>query len=180
MNDALSIEIILSAAVQKRWRIKPTVRASGSPIHWLGQWRVDFGRKPDRTLVALVTNTTTLYTFVFPERDLGRNHNFEDLFLLRLGFLLVDTPSLASWKAAPIAFVAGNPSMAVGAMNNMRQLMIWRGEAAAGPDEDDEEWINSTPFAALPEIFPRKELARRLAEMATATAQQSTPGGAQL
>lgn len=162
-----AIEIILSAQVQKRWRVKPSGRASDPPVHWLGQWRVDFGEKPDRTSVALVTNTTTLYTFVFPGKELGKDHNFEKLFRLRLGFSLVDAPALEGRKSASISFTAGNPRGVVGSMNNMRQHMVWRAETAVGPmeeDEDDEDWINNMPFLSLPGIFPGKAFAQRLAE----------------
>ncbi len=160
-----AIEIILSAQVQKRWRIKPSVRASEPPVHWLGQWRVDFAEKPDRTSVALMTNTTTLYTFVFPGKELGRDDNFEKLFRLRLGFSLVDAPALNDWRSAPILFAAGNPRVAVGSMNNMRQHMVWRAETELGPiEEDDEDWINNMPFLSLPGIFPGNAFAQRLAE----------------
>lgn len=159
-----AIEIILSAQVQKRWRVTPSVRASEPPVHWLGQWRVDFGEKPDRTSVALVTNTTTLYTFVFPGKELGKDDNFEKLFRLRLGFSLVDAPALEGWKSVPILFAAGNPRVAVGSMNNMRQHMVWRGETALGLKEDDEDWINNMPFLSLPGIFPGNAFAQRLAE----------------
>lgn len=158
------IEIILSATVQKRWRVKPAGRASEPPVNWLGQWRIDFGNKSGRTSVALVTNTTTLYTFIFPEKDLGEDDNFEKLFRLRIGFSIVEVPALAGWKAAPISFVTGNPRMAIGAMNNLRQHMVWRAETAGGQMEDAEEWINNTPFASLPEHFPNDAFAKRLAE----------------
>lgn len=162
--NANAIEIILSAQVQKRWRIKPAVRASEPPIHWLGQWRVDFGQKPDRTWVALVTNVATLYTFVFPVKELGKRDNFEKLFRLRLGFALVDAPALARWKEAPIIFAAGNPRMAIGSMNDMRRHLAWRTDTVVGPMKDDEDWINKTPFLSLPTSFPDKEFAQRLAE----------------
>ena len=159
-----AIEIILSAQVRKNWRVEPTVRATEPPAHWLGQWRLDFGRKPDRTRWALVTNVATLYTFVFPVKELGRRENFEKLFRLRLGFAIVDAPKLALWKEATIIFAAGNPRMAVGSMNNMRQHLAWRTETSVGPMKDDEDWINQTPFLSLPEAFPDKAFAERLTE----------------
>jgi hypothetical protein len=159
-----AIEIILSAQVRKNWRVEPTVRATEPPAHWLGQWRLDFGRKPDRTRWALVTNIVTLYTFVFPLKELGRRENFEKLFRLRLGFAIVDAPKLALWKDAPIVYAAGNPRMAVGSMNNMRQHLAWRTETSVGPMKDDEDWINQTPFLSLPEAFPDKAFAERLTE----------------
>lgn len=162
--DSKAIEIILSAQVQKRWRVKPAVRASEPSAHWLGQWRLDFGQKPDRTWVALVTNTATLYTFVFPVKELGKRENFGKLFRLRLGFALVDAPSLASWKDAPIVFATGNPRMVIGSMNDMRRHLAWRTEPSVGPMNDDEDWINKTPFLSLPTKFPDKECAKRLAE----------------
>lgn len=154
------LHVILSAQVRKLWRVKPAIRACEPPRHWLGQWRVDFGEKPDRTSVALVTNTTTLYTFVFPGKDLGNKGAFNRLLRLRLEFSLVDAPSLASWKAAPIIFAAGNPRTAVSSMNNMRQHLLWRGKSKA----IDEDWINEMPFAWLPGIFPNTAFAQRLAE----------------
>jgi predicted nucleic-acid-binding Zn-ribbon protein len=159
-----AIEIILSAQVRKNWRVEPTVRATEPPAHWLGQWRLDFGRKPDRTRWALVTNVATLYTFVFPVKELGRRENFEKLFRLRLGFAIVDAPKLALWKDATIVYAAGNPRMAVGSMNNMRQHLAWRTETSVGPMKDDEDWINQTPFLSLPEAFPDKAFAERLTE----------------
>jgi hypothetical protein len=159
-----AIEIILSAQVRKNWRVEPTVRATEPPAHWLGQWRLDFGRKPDRTRWALVTNIVTLYTFVFPLKELGRRDNFDKLFRLRLGFAIVDAPLLATWKEAPIIFAAGNPRMAVGSMNNMRQHLAWRTETSVGPMKDDEDWINQTPFLSLPDYFPDKAFAKRLTE----------------
>ena len=163
--DANAIEIILSAQVRKKWRVEPTVRATEPPAHWLGQWRLDFGQKPDRTRVALVTNMVTLYTFVFPVNELGKRDNFERLFRLRLGFALVDAPSLVPWKDAPIVFAVGNPRRVVGSMNNMRMDLAWRTETPEfGPMEEDEDWINKTPFLSLPEFFPGKAFAKRLAE----------------
>ena len=159
-----AIEIILSAQVRKNWRVEPTVRATEPPAHWLGQWRLDFGRKPDRTRWALVTNVATLYTFVFPVKELGRRENFEKLFRLRLGFAIVDAPKLALWKDATIVYAAGNPRMAVGSMNNMRQDLAWHTETSVGPMKDDEDWINQTPFLSLPEAFPDKAFAERLTE----------------
>ncbi len=159
-----AIEIILSAQVRKKWRVEPTVRATEPPAHWLGQWRMDFGQKPDRTRWALVTNVATLYTFVFPVKELGKRDNFEKLFRVRLGFAIVDAPALAPWKDAPIIFAAGNPRMAIGSMNDMRRHLAWRTETSVGPMKDDEDWINKTPFLSLPTKFPDKEFARRLAE----------------
>lgn len=162
--DANAIEIILSAQVRKKWRIEPTVRATEPPAHWLGQWRMDFGQKPDRTRWALVTNVVTLYTFVFPLKELGGRGNFEKLFRLRLSFAIVDAPLLAPWKDAPIIFAAGNPRMAVGSMNNMRQHLAWRTKTSVGPMKDDEDWVNKTPFLSLPDCFPDKAFAKRLTE----------------
>ncbi len=159
-----AIEIILSAKVQTRWRIKPAVRASEPSAHWLGQWRVDFTQKADRTWVALVTNVATLYTFVLPLKDLGQHDNFEKLFRLRLGFALTDAPSLARWKDAPLVFAHGNPRVVIGSMNDMRKHLAWRTETEIGPMKDDEDWINKTPFLSLPGFFPGKAFAERLAE----------------
>ncbi len=159
-----AIEIILSAQAQKRWRIKPGVRASEPPAHWLGQWRVDFGQKADRSWVALVTNVVTLYTFVLPLKDLVRHDNFERLFRLRLGFALTDAPALASWKNAQLVFATGNRRMAVGSMNDMRSQLAWRTQTEVGPMKDDEDWVNKTPFLSLPTKFPEDEFAQRLAE----------------
>ena len=163
-DDPNAIEIILSAQAQKRWRIKPDCRANEPPAHWLGQWRIDFGQKPDRTWVAFVTNVATLYSFVFPLKELGKGGRLESLFRIRLGFLLTDAPALAAWKAAPLVFVTGNPRMAVGSMNDMRRHLAWRDETVVGPMNNDEDWINKTPFLSLPTSFPDKELAKRLAE----------------
>ncbi|MCI0748393.1 MAG: hypothetical protein L0Y58_23550 [Verrucomicrobia subdivision 3 bacterium] len=162
--DPHAIEIILSAQVRKRWRIAPAVRASEPPAHWLGQWRVDFGQRPDRTQVALVTNVATLYTFVFPVNELGAGRNFETLFRLRLAYVLEDTPSLAQWEEAPIVFATGNPRMAIGSMNDMRKLLAWRTDRVVGPKQDDEDRINKTPFLSLEESFPDKAFSRKLAE----------------
>ena len=161
--DPTAIEIILSAQAQKRWRIKPAVRASEPPAHWLAQWRIDLGRKLDRTWVALVTNTATLFTFVFPLTQLAGGRNLEQLFRLRLAFALTDAPALAKWKGAPLVFAHGNPRMAIGSMNDMRRLLAWREQTVVGPMEDDEDWINETPFLSLPESFPDKAFASRLA-----------------
>lgn len=160
--DAGALEIILSAQAQQRWRLKPVLRANEPPAHWLAQWRVDFGQKPDRTWHALATNVATLYTFLFPLKDL-KPDNFERLFRLRLGFALTDAPSLGKWKNAPIVYTTGNPRMAVGSMNDMRKHLAWRTETpVSGPMEDDEDWVNRTPFHSLPTKFPDKEFAQRL------------------
>jgi hypothetical protein len=159
-----AIEIILSAKVQTRWRVKPAVRATEPPAHWLGQWRVDFAQKANRTWVALVTNAATLYTFVLPLKEL-KPDSFEKLFRLRLGFALTDAPALVKWKDAPLVFAHGNPRMAIGSMNDMRKHLTWRTETPDwGPMKDDEDWINKTPFLSLPTKFPDKEFASRLAE----------------
>jgi hypothetical protein len=158
-----AIEIILSAQAQKRWRIQPEVRASDPPAHWLGQWRIDLGHKPDRTWVALVTNTATLFTFVFPLAELAGGRNLEKLFRLRLGFALTDASALEPWKQAPLVFAHGNPRTATGSMNDMRRHLAWRTETPDwGPMKDDEDWINKTPFLLLPETFPDKAFAKRL------------------
>ena len=158
-----AIEIILSARTQKRWRIQPEVRASDLPAHWLGQWRIDLGHKPDRTWVALVTNTATLFTFVFPLAELAGGRNFEKLFRLRLGFALTDGSVLEPWKQAPLLFAQGNPRMVIGSMNDMRRHLAWRAETDDwGPIKDDEGWINKTPFLSLPETFPDKAFAKQL------------------
>lgn len=157
-----AIEIILSTRVQKRWRIKPDVRAHEPPAHWLGQWRVDLAQRADRSWVTLVTNVATLYTFVFPLKELGNGANFEKLFRLRLGFALVEVPSLAHWQDAPIVFATGNPRVAVGSMNDMRQGLSWPAPKESGA-KDDEDHINGTPYFSLCSHFPDKEFARRLA-----------------
>ena len=160
--DPNAIEIILSAQAQKRWRIKPILRANEPPAHWLAQWRVDFGQKPDRTWQVLATNVATLYTFLFPLKDL-KPDGFVKLFRLRLGFALTDASALANWKTAPIVYTAGNPRTAVGSMNDMRKHMAWRTETPDwGPMKDDEDWINKTPFLSLATSFPYKEFAARL------------------
>jgi hypothetical protein len=130
--NANAIEIILSAQVQKRWSIKPVVRASEPPTHWLGQMAAGFWPKSDRTQVLLVTSVATLYTFVFSMAELGKGGNFEELFRLRLGFALANAPSVARWKDAPIVFAAGNPRTAIGSMNDMRQHLAWRPETLVG------------------------------------------------
>jgi len=158
-----TFEIILSAQVQKSWRVEPASRASDSPRHWLSQWRVDIARKPGSASVALVTNTATLYTLVFPARGLGKDGTFEKLFRRRLGMSIAESPSLAAWNVAPLNFVIGNPRRAVGAMTNLRQLMVWRAETP-GPTDNDKEWINNTPFLTLPGSFPNRAFASRLAE----------------
>lgn len=160
--DPVAIEIILSAQAQKRWRIKPALRANEPPAHWLAQWRVDFGQKPDRTWQVLATNVATLFTFLFPLKEL-KPDGFEKLFRLRLGFALTDAPGLSKWKDAPVVYATGNPRMAVGSMNDMRKHMAWRTETPDwGPMKDDEDWINKTPFLSLPTKFPDKEFAERL------------------
>ena len=161
-----AIEIILSAQVQKRWRIKPEVGAHEPAGHWLSQWRIEFGRKADRTQVALVTNVATLYTFVFPLKELKSGRNFENLFRLRLGFALHDAPSLAEWRKAPIIFVAGNPRQVVGSMNDMRHQLASVPETMVGMVKDDEDLINGTPYLWLEESFPDKGFAKRLADSA--------------
>lgn len=160
-----AIEIILSAQAQKRWRIKPSLRAHEPPAHWLAQWRVDFGQKPDCTWRVLVTNVATLFTFLFPLKDL-KPAEFERLFRLRLGFALTDAPALTSWKNAPLIYTTGNPRMAVGSMNDMRKHLAWHEPAPdLGPPMDDEDWINQTPFLSLPTKSPDREFAARLAEV---------------
>jgi len=157
-----ALEIILSAQAQKRWRIKPALRANEPPAHWLAQWRVDFGQKPDHSWRVLVTNVATLFTFVFPLKDL-KPPGFEKLFRLRFGFALTDALALTRWKDAPIAYTVGNPRMAVGAMNDMRKHLAWHEPAPEWePAKDDEDWINETPFLSLPTKFPDKEFAARL------------------
>jgi hypothetical protein len=160
--DAGAIEIILSAQAQKRWRIKPALRANEPPTHWLAQWRVDFGQKPDRAWQVLATNVATLYTFLFPLKAL-KPDDFEKLFRLRLGFALTDAPMLAKWKDASMVYTVGNPRVAVGSMNDMRKHMAWRTETPDwAPMKDDEDWINKTPFLSLTASFPEKEFAGRL------------------
>lgn len=158
-----AIEIILSAKAQARWSVKPAVRASEPAAHWLGQWRVDFAQKADRTWVALVTNVATLFTFVFPLKNL-KSDSFEKLFRMRLGFALTDAPSLSRWKGAPLVFAHGNPRVAVGSMNGMKRELPWNTDRAGAKQVDDEDWINETVFLSLPETHPRDAFAARLAE----------------
>lgn len=167
-ENPAAIEIILSAKAQTRWRVKPTVRATESPAHWLGQWRVDFAQKADRTWIALVTNVATLFTLVFPLREL-KPDSFAKLFRLRLDYALLDAPALARWKDAPLVFAHGNPRMAVGSMNGMKRELPWNTDRAGNQQVDDEDWINETVFLSLPDRYPSKAFARRLAE---ATKQQ--------
>lgn len=159
-----AIEIILSAKVQARWRVKPAVRASEPPAHWLGQWRVDFAQKADRSWVALVTNVATLFTLVFPLKELHPD-SFEKLFRLRMDYALLDAPSLAKWKVAPLVFAHGNPRVAVGSMNGMKRELPWNTDRDGFRQVDDEDWINGTVFLSLPETYPRKAFAKRLAEV---------------
>lgn len=160
--DTSAIEIILSAQAQKRWRIKPALRANEPPAHWLAQWRVDLGQKPDRTWRVLATNVATLYTFLFPLKDL-KPDGFEKLFRLRLGFALTDAPMLAKWKDASMVYTVGNPRVAVGSMNDMRKHMAWRKETPDwAPMKDDKDWINKTPFLSLAASFSEKEFAGQL------------------
>jgi hypothetical protein len=165
-ENPAAIEIILSAKAQARWRLKPTVRASEPPAHWLGQWRVDFAQKADRSWVALVTNVVTLFTFVFPLKEL-KPDSFEKLFRLRLGFALTDASVLAKWKDAPLVFAHGNPRVAVGSMNGMKRELPWNTDREGFRQVDDEDWINETVFLSLTETYPRKAFAKRMAEAAT-------------
>ena len=161
--DPNAIEMILSAQVQKRWRVQPAVRSSEPPAHWLGQWRVDFAQKADRSRVALVTNVATLYTFVFPLKELAKRDHFEKLFRLRLSFALVDAPALSPWKDAPLVYAAGNPRVAVGSMNGMRMELPLNTDRDGFRQIDDEDWINETVFLSLPETHPKDAFAKRLA-----------------
>ena len=163
-TDPGAIEIIVSTQVQKRWRIKPAVSAREQAAHWVAQWRLEFGRKADRTEVALLTNIATLYTFVFPFRELDRGRNFENLFRMRLSFALHDAPAFARWGQAPIIFAAGNPRQVVGSMNDMRHQLAWKPLTIDVPFKSDEDLINGTPFLWLPETFPEKEFSKRLVE----------------
>jgi hypothetical protein len=140
------------------------VRACDPPAEWLAQWRVELKQKGDRRWIALVTNVTTLYSFVFPLKELGNGAKFEKLFRLRLGLALANAPSLASWKEAPIVFAEGNPRVAIGSMNDMRNHLAWRTEAVADSTKGDEDLINQTPYLSLPTSFPDKEFAQRVAE----------------
>ena len=149
-----AIEIILSAKAQSRWRVKPAVRASEPPAHWLGQWRVDFAQKADRSWLAMVTNVATFYTFVLPLKDL-KPDSFEKLFRLRLGFALTDAPSLARWKDAPLVYAHGNPRVVVRKMSRMKL------ELPLNTDRDDEDWINNSISMTL-RNYPSKEFASRL------------------
>jgi hypothetical protein len=160
--DPDAIEVIISAQVQKRWRIQPALSANERPDNWLAQWRLDFGRKADRTEVALMTNVATLYTFVFPLKELDRGRNLENLFRMRLGFALHDARLLARWQKAPIVFVAGNPRQVIGSMNDMRRLIAAESSMADGRIDSDEDFINRTPFQWLEES-PQEEFSRRLA-----------------
>lgn len=164
-TDSQAIELIVSTQVQKRWRIKPAMRASELPAYWLSQWRLEFARKADRTEVALVTNIATLYTFVFPLKELDRGRSFENLFRMRLGFALHDAPSLVQWKSAPIVFTTGNPRQVVGSMNDMRHQLAWKPTAVPFdvPMKSDEDLINETPYLWLDESFPGEGFAKRLA-----------------
>lgn len=161
-----AIEIILSAKVQQRWRVKPVVRANETPAHWLALWRVDFAQKADRTWVALMTNVATLFTFVFPLREL-KPDRFEQLFRLRLGFALTDAPTLAAWKDAPFVYATGNPRVTVGSMNGMKLELPWNTGSEEFKAVDDEDWINDGVFLSLPETSPRNTFNRRLAEAVT-------------
>ena len=158
------IEIILSAEVQSRWKVTPSPKASVPPIHWLAQWRVEFGRRADCTTVVLVTNTTTLFTFVIPSKELARGQNFEQVFRFRLADAVAPATHLTAWLETPLVFVSGNPRMVVSSMNNIRQLLTWRSEGRKDGVEMDETWINDTPFSSLPLSFPREEFTSRLAE----------------
>jgi hypothetical protein len=160
-----AIEIILSAKVQSRWHVKPAVRGSEPPAHWLGQWRVEFAQKADRTWVALVTNVATLFTFVLPLKDL-KPASFEKLFRLRLDYALLEAPALAAWKTAPLVFAHGNPRVAVGSMNGMKRELPWNTDRESFRQMDDEDWINGRVFLSLPEGYPQKAFGRRLAEAA--------------
>ena len=167
-KNPLAVEILLSGKAQQRWRVKPAVRASEPAAHWLAQWRVDFAQKADRTWVALMTNVATLYTFVFPLKEL-KPDGFEKLFRLRLGFALTDTPSLARWKDAPLVFAHGNPRVAVGSMNGMKRELPWNTGREEFKAVDDEDWINDGVFLSLPETAPRDAFARRPAESAASS-----------
>ena len=158
------IEIILSAEVQSRWKVTPSQKASVPPLHWLAQWRVDFGRRADRTTVALVTNTTTLFTFVIPSKELARGQNFEQAFRLRLADAVAPLSHFRAFLETPLVFASGNPRMVVSSMNNMRHLLTWRLEKGKDGVKADETWLNDTPFSSLPLSFPQEEFRSRLAE----------------
>jgi len=161
-----ALEIILSNAAQKRWRIAPTIAASEPAAHWLAQWRMDFGLRADRTQVALVTNIATLYTFVFTMKELGRGANFEKVFRARLSFALQGTPSLMNWQRAPLLFATGNPRMVIGSMNDMRHHISWK---PIEHPRSDEDMLNGTPFLSLEGFFPEEAFSRKLAEANSAS-----------
>jgi hypothetical protein len=112
--------------------------------------------------VALLTNIATLYTFVFPLRELDRGRNFENVFRMRLSFALHDAPALAPWVQASVVFAAGNPRQTVGAMNDMRHQLAWKPLTTDVPFRSDEDLINGTPYLCLAETFPEREFSKRL------------------
>ena len=158
------IELILSGKTAKLMRLNPAERASVEPTHWLAQWRVELAKDGFGRALFLITNAVTVYSLLIPR---SRKVTFDDLaqqFLMRLRFTLLAAQPPIDWQPGEVRAVrGGNPSL-IGTMNNMVYLL-----SAQSPylHESDEQFLNRTPFFAIPEHFPNKAFFNRLNQPAT-------------
>src|SRR5207245_4957554 len=110
-------------------------------------------------------NTTTLFTFLINRVDADTAETFVRAFRMRLGFALVDAADLLPWRQAPLVFTKGNPRSVVGAMNDMKRLLAPHPDARPEDRvEDDEDFLNHTPFRPLGMGTPQQVFAEKLRE----------------
>ena len=150
---------------------------STAPPHFLVQWRTDLARDTEGGHWWLVTNLTTLYTFLLPRKPSDRIPSLEKTFLLRLRFALLEATPPLEWQPTELIPVTGNPRAVVGSMNDMRQLVAWPRQP--GPllsNIDTETFLQKAPFSAIGlkarYAIPKEIWLQHLAQLAQSTTQR--------
>jgi hypothetical protein len=114
------------------------------PREWHEAWRLELLEEVPFNYGALITNITTLFSFLIPLSECNTITRLIDCFRMRLQFSLIAANSSIQVDPAPPVFTPGNPRPVIGTMNDMIKQLHF-----LNPGDDPEKLINNTPFGII-------------------------------
>jgi hypothetical protein len=146
------VELILSARAAKSLRVRQLAPASDNPAHFVTQWRVELCKDWANRNQFLVTNLSTLYTFLIPRTPRQTRVQREQEFRMRLGFALLAGKPMVEWRPDSLLYVRAAPRKVIGSMNDMVYHLQFEPIESFDeefPDRDAADLLNHTPFSAI-------------------------------
>ena len=97
----------------------------------------------------VITNLSTLFTFIIPQEFPCTFDSITKTFLMRLRFSLLAASPPVEWKPSEVIPVRGNPRAVIGSMNDMISMVTFRREANNFDGTEAEDFLNRTPFSMI-------------------------------